>query len=351
MNPESHQSKIITAEAIPRSPDDPNREVLLSRITAELQSQYAIGEQVTVERNGKNGAPNSYEDGWVVSGYNPESAKVIVSSPDGVYEKELRTERLDEIKLLREAQEDLGKEAVEEVIQAVDVAPQAASRILGIEQKEEVSDPYDYLRTALPVVTRPKRAEPAINYDKLFRNTQDVPLQPLGQEQRYGHYEAPKDTPEDKQRKYYDKYVTAQNRANAEHVLVQTITTTPEIGEILTRYNLQPTLDAVDAIRENPDVRFEVAKLLAQKLDALASNLGNDMGSRINRNDENNLKADPITGKKMPSRLYAVDMALKMIGGEYSARQASGDSIDRDAKGVVVLGQHRHAATSILLSK
>ncbi len=255
--------------------------------------------------------------------------------------------------LRQQAEEDLGEEAVEASDVHLEVA--AANRIVAMDKQEVQKDPYDYLREALPPIVRPLKAETndPHKYDYLFSSKDDI-LSGQGAQhdsRGFGHYEAPKaETAEDRQRKYYDKYVTEENRGIAQATLAESIKATPQIREILAKHDLSPTsIDAVDAIRENPDVRFEVAKVLVQKLDKLASE-SNDMGWRVNDNSPNNLKVDPVTGARMKSRLYAVDMALKMIGGEFSERAEGRDSIEYGTDGSVAVGQHRHAARATLMS-
>lgn len=253
--------------------------------------------------------------------------------------------------LRHRAEEDLGEEAVEAADVRLEAA--AASRIVSLDQQEAQKDPYDYLRTALPPVVRGEVQQAAeenkYDYDYLFNN-KDQAAQPNAR--GFGQYEPAKvETAEEKQRSYYDRFVTEENRQASLDTLSEVVKATPEIREILTRHNLSPTeMSAVDAIRENSDVRFEVAKALVQKLDRLVSNPTNDMGDRINRNDSKNLKVDSVTGVRMSSRLYAVNMALKMIDGEFSSKHEGSDPIERKEDGSVIRGQHRHAATSTLMS-
>jgi hypothetical protein len=188
---------------------------------------------------------------------------------------------------------------------------------------------YEYLRTALPPTVRP---EGRSKYSSGF-----------------GQYRA--ESLEDKQRNYYDKFVTDENRQASLDTLDEAMKATPVIRDVLEQYGLKPYLiESVDAIRENPEVRFEVAKLLAEKLDRLLAE-ENDMGWRIRSNSADNIKADEITGRRMSSRTHAVALALKMIGGEFSERNVgSVDTIERDENDFVVQGQHRHAAVTTLMS-
>lgn len=247
------------------------------------------------------------------------------------------------------AEEDLGEEATEASGVALEAV--AASRIVSLEQKEIDEDPYDYLRKKLPPVVRPKAAKAKdIGYDYLFGDTQDIPWGKALAQDTYSQ-EASSETEDDKQRKYYDRFVTEENRHSSQATLVEAIKATPEIREILSKYNItSASIEAVDAIRENSEVRFEVAKVLMQKLDRLISHDGNDIGWRVNWNSSGNLKADQITGKQLRSRVHAVGLALKMIGGEFAERLEGKNDIVRGEDGSVAIGQHRHAARTTLMS-
>lgn len=432
MNPElpPEPQKIITSEDIPKSVS--NAET--APTAEETPQKFTRGQEVTVKRSGKNGAPASLEAGWIVDSVDSENGIVVAFSPDGQFEKTISidvlesiqpkedrfevnqivtvkrnaydaagnrikgqssyeagwhvraineeadtvtvasadgqlektfsvsalksfqetseapvsVERTAEAAFRQKAQQDLGEEAVEAVEEGIaDSAAIAAGRILSLENREVKHDEFSYLRTELPPVVRPPKTSAPSNYDRLLSG--DTADQPWQQGRGFGHYEA--ETEEDKQRKYYDRFVTEENRENALGTLQESMKATPEIREVLALFNIQPdSMDAVDAIRENPEVRFEVAKILVQKLDRLADDPHNDLGWRITQNSPNNLKVNPQTGKRMLSRLYAVDMALKMIDGEFSSKHEGTDPIDRDESGKVAIGQHRHAASSTLMT-
>ncbi len=210
-------------------------------------------------------------------------------------------------------------------------------------------EPYAYLREALPPLVRPEKSTAGdTDYDKyLYGEDADMPwvkpeptLNPNSPEAK-----------DEALRKYYDKFVTAENQQTSLEVLSQAVLANPEIRTILAKHDLlasSPT--AVYAIRENADVRFEVARVLMAKLDALAADPYNDLGPRIKAGSRKNLKSDPMIDEKLPSRVYAVKMALKMLGGEFTERLEGKDDMQRNENGSVVLGQHRHAARSALLS-
>lgn len=264
-----------------------------------------------------------------------EAAQRIVGERKGLAAPEM----IEQNEKLQDAIEDLGEEALDAA--GVDKPIEGAK----VEVQETETGPYDYLRKALPPVVRPK-IEENFDFDNLFGNDEQYQQ---GIDSRNGHYEP--ETEEQKQQKYYDKYVTEENREQSRALLGEALKATPAIGEVLQRAGLDPnSVAAVDAIREDPNVRFEVAKIIAQKLDTLADSPDTDMGWRVVKNPSNNLKVDQVTGKRYDSRTYATALALKMIDGEFSRKLESNDQA-RDAEGRVAIGQHRHAAVLALMSR
>ncbi len=213
-----------------------------------------------------------------------------------------------------EVADDLGEEAVEDsgVVVEASVAQRFADLPKPVER--EPKGPYDYLRQALPPVVRESAA------------------------------------PE--MQKYYDKFVTEENRQESLNTFSEVFKAVPAIEQVLVEANIPPlSLEAVDAIRSNADVRFEVAKILASRLDVLASQPGTDIGPRVVENSPQNLKSDMVLNEKLLSRTHAVKMALKMLGGEYSEKADPSTGYERDENsGRVTHGQHRYAALQALRS-
>ena len=225
-----------------------------------------------------------------------------------------------------EAAEDLGEEAVAD--SGVSLEADAARRLLTDDSVEKSNDPLEYLKEVLPPVTRPN-VEP----QRFVPNGRFVAL-----------------TKEQSLQKYYDTYVTTINREHSLQTLSEAMKSTPSLQTVLIESGLDVTsLEAVDAIRENANVRFEVAKILFKKLNVLADDPYSDMGARIIDNNYRNFKSDTKTGRNFQSREYAVCLALKMLGGEFSDKDEDGD-FERNASGAVILGQHRHAARETLMS-
>lgn len=217
----------------------------------------------------------------------------------------------------------------------------SALRAAGVETPgvaaEHEKDTYDYLRTLLPPVTRPDKQ--ASSYDYLFGTDE---------EQERALAELQLTRKEQEQQKYYDRFVTSENKQSSQVALAESLRVNPVLGNIFRDAGIAAiSPEAVDAVRENADVRYEVAKYFVQKLETMVMKDPHGFGWRIEDNMLNNLKEDPQTGQKMMSRDYVVSLVLKMLGGEYSERHAD-DGFERDQSGRVVLGQHRDAARMIM---
>ncbi len=248
--------------------------------------------------------------------------------------------------------QDLGEEAVEAAgVVGPDPSSEEAARAAYRLVEGERNGLSDYERQKLAPVTRPPERPIAENeYAYLFAENEavyDANMQARAQQERQD-----RESPEGQRRAYYDKFVTLKNRQEAVNLLEQTLKAQPAVRDVLARHGFEgASLLAVDAIREDgaeTGVRFEVAKILLDKLALLCAQKNIDFGPRIVENSPTNLKTDPLTNESMTSRLYAVRMALKMIGGEFSWENASKDTFDRSSDGRVILGQHSHAARSLL---
>ncbi|MNQ96121.1 hypothetical protein D3C85_1117130 [compost metagenome] len=205
---------------------------------------------------------------------------------------------------------------------------------------EREKDPFDYLRSLLPPVTRPDK-QPA-NLDHLY-----------GSQEEYERVlaELQLTRKEQEQQKYYDRFVTEENKQASRETLVDSLKMNPEIGRVLHEVGIDASsMEAVNAIRENADVRYAVAKYFAQKLDDMVMKDPHGFGWRVEENRPDNLKEDPLTGKKMMSRDYVVSLVLKMLDGEFSVSNED-DSFTRDSDGRVAVAQHRDAARRLLMGK
>jgi len=223
--------------------------------------------------------------------------------------------------------------------------------VSGIKSPEvNVIDKYDYLRELLPVVTRPEDVKSDIDPYAHFFVKDDQESQRM-RETLVAEEARMKNTPEGKNRAYYDKFVTTENKQSSLDTMQQVVKSNPELVKILHEASLDPSdMTTVDAIREDPDVRFSVARYFAEKLDRLADSDPEGFGQRVAENSRGNFKVDAQTGKRMLSRDYAVSLALKMLDGEFSGKLEA-DDFARNNEGRVILGQHRDAARMALMSR
>lgn len=222
-----------------------------------------------------------------------------------------------------------------------------SSSAAGVERQPV--DAYEYLKELLPPVTRPAGEAPRLDYS--YIHIKDALEQGRAAAQAQAELAHKENTPEGKARKYYDKVVTEENRQDSLDFLGEVIKANPELVTIFQEAGLNPSdVATVDAIRENTNIRFQVAKHIAKKLDRLVTDDPEGFGLRVAQNSSGNLKVDTQTGKTMHSRDYAVSLALKMIDGEFSKKLESND-FARDGNGRVAIGQHRHAARAVLMSR
>jgi hypothetical protein len=298
--------------------------------------------------------------------YNREAGFTEDGQPKETYTKYLPLEaqrafrsqeqqRLYELRA--ETAHDLGEDAVEQVVaEPVYEVPQVESdvdeharlykpgELKAMKEQHRETQELEALMQRFPALEKPQEVTTANNYDYLF----------AADERQYTASVAEKarqlSSPESKAAEYYKRFVTPENSQVSQDLLVSTLNKTPELREIFDKAGItMNSPEAVDAVRENPTVRAQVAGVLVEKLDRLVMTDPEDFGWRVADNSPNNLKADPHTGQRMLSRDYAVTLALKMLGGEFSERIES-DNFARDEKGRVADGQHRHAARALLMS-
>lgn len=268
-----------------------------------------------------------------------EAARNIVDRPKkGLAPPEIQTveERQAEIaeqEQRKQIEEELGDEALETE---------------GIQSPEEKR-----LRGLYSPILKPA-GQPSGDggYDHFFTSQEEfdkvINAQALA-EQEYNN------SPEGRAVRFYNEFVTPENEAESLRILESFYKACPEAESILKNRGIDPkSSEAVTAIRENEDVRYEFAKLLTDRLDVLAAEDGSDLGDRIINNSYNNLKVDQVNGRdRYLSRQYAVLLALHMLGGSFSWQKAKKDDFQdygRKPNGQVTQMQHRHAALMTLTS-
>lgn len=284
---------------------------------------------------GKTGETRTHPDTGRIYEYVQPQVEMVTAGGDVIEGKYVPQESLS-----LDRQAELAEELAATRHELGDIALAGAGVEAPIAAEEREKDPFDYLRNLLPPVTRPDK-QPA-NLDHLYGSQEEyervlASLQLTGKEQE--------------QQKYYDRFVTEENKQGSQEVLTESLKANPEIGRVLREAGIDVTsIEAVNEIRENANVRFEVAKHFAQKLGDMVMKDPRGFGWRVEENRPDNLKEDPLTGKKMMSRDYVVSLALKMLDGEFSVSNED-DSFTRDPDGRVAVAQHRDAARRLLMGK
>lgn len=183
------------------------------------------------------------------------------------------------------------------------------------------------------------------NYDYLFASD-DV------NEAEVAKYKAQdeKDRPIREAQAEYDSFVTDETRALAAEQLDRTLKRDRELQDILLKYSqFTPSLETVDALRTNKDLRYDVGTHLLNKLDMLASMHPELFGNRILNNTMKNNNFNKMTPSNITTRQYATTLALAMIDGSFNGdKQASDDVTMYNEQGKIIYGQHRDAARTIL---
>lgn len=335
----------MTNEFQPTSSEDTVRKELMKRIARDDERHHIeeLPSDDTVPTYLVRRSSGAIES-WQLGGNGPLISKLVSYDEEGLP----MVKYIDRQKLI-DSQASLAfeREMALRARAAVDLGQEAAEAV-------PVIGPSNPLITEIPRFGKPTEAAIASALEQPVTSSEKV------QESKYDYLRdalppvvAPLDTQNQREyeKKYYERFVTQENRELSLDFLQEVMKATPLIRDILDSHGLDSTsIHSVDAIRENPEVRFEVAKVIAEKLDTILSD-ENDLGWRLNDNSALILKEDQVTGKKLTSRTHAVSLALKMIGGEFSDKNVSSfDTIERDESGRVVQGQHRHAATSALLS-
>jgi len=305
--------------------------------------RFAVGKEITVFRSS-----GQLDDGWKIFGAAGNRLFVKKEAPEGILEKRISIESAEaanperrEANIDRATAEKIGGEVIG--IAQYDLIDDKNDRVFNpdhfndvVENARRLSQSYGTLEPleAVQVETQPSTPEKKSRYEALKEWL--PPVTNDGSEA---------------QMKYYAKYVTAENRQHSLEMLQNVLKYDKKMQAALDEAGIPSNeMAAVDAIRENPDVRFKFAERIAEKIDALAADPYTDFGDRLLSRDPNWLKSDAVINKKMPSRVYAVSMALKMLGGEFRKRDDTDDFERKPGGTQVISGQHRHAARAALFS-
>jgi hypothetical protein len=150
-----------------------------------------------------------------------------------------------------------------------------------------------------------------------------------------------------RQQQEHDKYVNDETRKLAVEQLRRTLVGDDELATILAEHSFPvASIEAVDAIRTNEELRYAVGTHLLEKLNKTINKAPGTFGDRLIRNTEKANDFHRLGKSRMSSRAYASTLALSMIDGSFNGLLQTDSTEYRD--GQAVQGQHRHAARSIL---
>lgn len=146
----------------------------------------------------------------------------------------------------------------------------------------------------------------------------------------------------------YQKYNTKEVEQASMQLLAERWQADRRLKDILFEHGYsQPDKAAVDAIRTDQTLRVELGKQLRSELDSVVGRNPARFGERVQRNSLDNLKTDPVTGRKRLSRDYVVNLVLHVLGGSFDSASLERDPIEYRS-GQAILGQHRDAAYKLL---
>lgn len=148
----------------------------------------------------------------------------------------------------------------------------------------------------------------------------------------------------------YDRFVNEKTKRLSAKELELVLKIDDELARILTKHLGEVTTDqAVDALREQTDVRYDIGSYLLGKLNKIAADHPEEMPYRVLENVEK-ASANLYSLGKMTGREYATYLALAKIDGSFNHdRQTKSDRIERDlVTKKVTHSQHCYAADYLL---
>ncbi|MBC7868906.1 hypothetical protein H7X69_01885 [Candidatus Saccharibacteria bacterium] len=148
----------------------------------------------------------------------------------------------------------------------------------------------------------------------------------------------------------HDKFVTQGTREVASDQLRNSMKYDIGLKEILKKYSFaEASLDAVDAIRTDKNVRYDVGVYLLDKLNNAVKRNPRGYGDRLVANGQKRSDNHSRFAADTTSREYATCIALAMLDGSFNGdRQLADDNLKHDSNGKIINAQHRDAARSIL---
>ena len=341
------------------SPSELTKSIYVKRSNGEI-STMRITENSTANESGRHLAyivEQDDDDGSeFIAGFKPIPENVLgvdMQAALGAEYSNLHPEQAEKITENFKVIEELGKEALEASEVELDSESVAATNeVTGVElsasAERKLKNPH--LAKLFEPQVRPNLPPSKINLmDAMFSKEDDV----FESAQAAKLSEERANAPILKEQRDYDRITNQDTREYSEQQLIAAMRRDGTLREILAEKGFaEASIDAVDKIREDADLRYAVGEHLLTKLSRMIdddkANRGNNFGPRLIANGEkrNNYIA---LSEMTSSREYAAYLALAKISGMFNYKDDSSDIFqDQDGSGTILLNQHRHAADMLL---
>lgn len=162
--------------------------------------------------------------------------------------------------------------------------------------------------------------------------------------------EAKANQPTIEAQKEYDRFINDETREVSSDRLKLALSKDGGLREILSKYGLnEASLEAVDALRTENALRYDVGTYLIAKLDRLISGDPANFGDRVVNNGYKRTDAKRLPVDGVTSREYVSYLALAKLDGSFNSdRQTESDGVEYNDKGTPIQGQHRDAANLLI---
>jgi len=250
-------------------------------------------------------------------------------------------ETYEERRVRLDAQDGVDPSVVEPVVHEVVAAPVPA------EQVETKSEKNAHLAAVFAPFVRPETPPSKVNLTDALLSKDDSAY-PSALAELALENEA--NAPIIEQQKVYDKLVDDDTRDYSVQRLKLALRRDFMLEDILKEAGFkEASLDAVDAIRTDPDLRYKVAVHFMAKLNGEIANEPMNFGPRLLKNGQ---KVNAYVSQNVytSSREYAVYLAVAKISGmfNYKAERDSDDTKYDERTGQPIDSQHRAAADLLL---
>ncbi|MGB3024138.1 MAG: FHA domain-containing protein [Candidatus Saccharimonadales bacterium] len=213
-------------------------------------------------------------------------------------------------------------------------------------KRETEPRPPRYERLFKPFLRPARETKGGVDYDTIF----DDLLKGTAKKQDPENITFPKPDLIEREQQEYDKHVTPEAKAAAVSKLIKAMGSDIVLKDILEKYTPHANIhEQVDALREDPNLRYAVGMYFLDKLNYLVGEDFHTFGRRIYKNEDKQPDSRQFLPlKDMKSREYAAYLALAMIDGSFNPSKVTSIDVIARNSNYELIGQHRHAALRIL---